>query len=133
MTLQYHDHKPHLHGTGEEGDKGLIFDTDLHHFDRDVIQASHHRLVLVDFWADWCGPCHYLAPVLNRVVPGYAGRVCLAKVEVDEGENMKLAGRYGCRGFPTVLLFLDGQEKARFHSAKPEHFVRQFIDEHLPT
>ena len=126
MTLQYHDHK-------HEADVGgqFIFDTDLHHFEADVIEASKHHLVLVDLWAEWCGPCHFLSPVLQKVIPTYDGRVRLAKVEVDEGDNMKIAGRYGARGFPTVLLFKDGEEKARFHSAKPEHFVRQFIDEHL--
>lgn len=126
MTLQHHDHKHH-----DAVCEQCIFDTDLHHFDEDVIEASRHHIVLVDFWADWCGPCHFLSPVLQKVVPGYAGRVRLAKVEVDEDENMKLAGRYGCRGFPTVLLFKDGEEKARFHSAKPEHFVREFIEQHL--
>lgn len=131
MTLQHHDHKPHLHGPQEEADQGLIFDTDLHHFERDVIEASRRHIVLVDFWADWCGPCHALTPVLKRVIPTYHGQVRLAKVETDEGENMKLAGRYGCRGFPTVLLFRDGEERARFHSARPEHFVREFIEAHL--
>lgn len=126
MTLQYHDHK---HET-EVCDK-CIFDTDLHHFEVDVIEASKARIVLVDLWAEWCGPCHFLSPVLQKVIPTYNGKVYLAKVEVDEGDNMKLAGRYGARGFPTVLLFKDGEEKARFHSARPEHFVRQFIDEHL--
>ena len=82
-------------------------------------------------WADWCGPCHFLSPVLNKVIPSYGGKVRLAKIEVDEGDNMKIAGRYGARGFPTVLLFKDGEEIARFHSAKPEHFVREFIEAHL--
>jgi putative thioredoxin len=126
MTLQYHDHKHE----SEVCDK-CIFDTDLHHFEADVLEASKHHVVLVDLWAEWCGPCHFLSPVLQKVIPTYDGKVRLAKVEVDEGDNMKLAGRYGARGFPTVLLFRDGEEKARFHSAKPEHFVRQFIDEHL--
>lgn len=126
MTLQHHDHQHH-----DAVCEKCIFDTDLHHFEEDVIEASKQHIVLVDFWADWCGPCHFLSPVLQKVVPGYAGKVRLAKVEVDEDENMKLAGRYGCRGFPTVLLFKDGEEKARFHSAKPEHFVREFIEEHL--
>jgi thioredoxin 1 len=126
MTLQHHDHQ---HDRTCEG--RIIFDTDLHHFERDVIEASRHQLVLVDLWADWCGPCHFLTPVLARVIPEYQGKVRLAKVEVDEGDNMKIAGRYGARGFPTVLLFKDGEERARFHSARPDHFVRQFIDEHL--
>ncbi len=126
MTLQHHDHKHH----DAVCDK-CILDTDLHHFEEDVIEASRTQIVLVDFWADWCGPCHFLSPVLLKVIPTYGGKVRLVKVEVDEDENMKLAGRYGCRGFPTVLLFREGEEKARFHSAKSEHFVRAFIDEHL--
>lgn len=128
MSLQHHD----LAHTRAVTD-APIFDTDLTHFERDVIEASHQYAVLVDFWADWCGPCHTLSPILQRVVPGYEGRVRLAKVETDEDENMKLAGRYGCRGFPTVLMFVKGVEVARFHSAKPEAFVRQFIEEHLPA
>lgn len=107
-----------------------IFDTHLEHFDRDVIEASHVQPVLVDFWADWCPPCLALAPVLERVMKHYAGRLSLAKCEVDEGANMKLAGRYGLRGFPTVLLFVNGEIVGRFASAKPEHWVREFIAEH---
>ena len=126
MPLQFHDHQ-HAHGVCDK----CIFDTDLHHFEADVIEASKQQLVLLDMWADWCGPCHFLTPVLLKVIPTYAGRVRLAKIEVDEGDNMKIAGRYGARGFPTVLLFKNGEEIARFHSAKPEHFVREFIEAHL--
>ena len=126
MTLQFHDHQ-HQQAVCDK----CVFDTDLHHFDSDVIEASRDHLVMVDMWADWCGPCHFLTPVLLKVIPTYAGRVRLAKIEVDEGDNMKIAGRYGARGFPTVLLFKNGEEVARFHSAKPEHFVREFIEAHL--
>lgn len=108
----------------------LIFDTSLENFEREVIAASHDTPILVDFWADWCPPCIVLAPILERVVQAYGGRVRLAKVEVDEGDNMKLAGRYGLRGFPTVLLFIDGEEKARFASARPESWVRDFLAQH---
>ena len=128
MTLQHHDHG-HEAAVCDQ----CIFDTDLHHFEADVIQASHTHPVLVDLWADWCGPCHFLSPVLTRVIPEYAGRVRLAKIEVDEGDNMKIAGRYGARGFPTVLMFVNGELVDRFHGAKPEHFVRQFIDAQLPA
>lgn len=83
----------------------------------------------MDFWADWCAPCRVLTPVLESVVRDYAGSVCLAKVEVDE--NMRLAGRYQLRGFPTVILFQGGVERARFSGAKPANFVRDFIDDHL--
>ncbi len=108
----------------------LIFDTHLNLFEHDVIEASHVKPMLVDFWAEWCPPCRALTPVLERVILQHDGKIRMAKVEVDEGDNMKLAGRYGLRGFPTVLLFVDGEVKGRFSSAKPEHWVREFIAEH---
>ncbi len=126
MTLQHHD-KAHDKAVAGQ----VIFDTDLEHFEADVVEASKQHLVLVDLWADWCGPCHFLSPVLTKVIPEYDGRVRLAKVEVDEGDNMKIAGQHGARGFPTVLLYKNGEMVDRFHGAKPEHFVREFIDQHL--
>ena len=108
----------------------LIFDTDLDHFEQDVLEASREVPVLVDFWAEWCPPCLVIAPVLEQVVNAQEGAVRLAKLEVDEGENMKLAGRYQVRGFPTVILFRNGEEQGRFSGAKPASFVEQFIDEH---
>jgi thioredoxin 1 len=107
----------------------LIFDTSLETFDQDVLQTSHNQPVLVDFWAEWCPPCVVVAPLLEQVVNERAGEVVLAKLEVDEGENMKLAGRYQVRGFPTIILFQNGQEKGRFSGAKPASQIEQFIDE----
>lgn len=107
----------------------LIFDTSLETFDQDVLQSSHNLPVLVDFWAEWCPPCVVVAPLLEQVVNERAGEVVLAKLEVDEGENMKLAGRYQVRGFPTIILFQNGQEKGRFSGAKPASQIEQFIDE----
>jgi putative thioredoxin len=95
-----------------------------------VIAASHERPVLVDLWAQWCSPCLVIAPVLERVIAGYGGKVRLAKVEVDAGRNMKLAGHYRVRGFPTILLFEDGEERGRFHGAHPVPFVRAFLSRH---
>jgi putative thioredoxin len=126
MTMQLHDHAHH----DAVCDK-CIFDTDTHHFDADVVEGSKSHLVLVDLWADWCGPCHFLTPVLTKVIPEYGGRVRLAKVEVDEEDNMKIAGRHGARGFPTVLVYKNGELVDRFHGAKPEHFVRELIDKNL--
>jgi thioredoxin 1 len=108
----------------------LIFDTHLEDFDRDVIEASHSIPILVDFWAAGCPPCRALTPVLERGIAHHAGRIRMAKVEVDEGANMKLAGRYALRGFPTVLLFIKGEIVGRFSSARSEHWVREFIAEH---
>lgn len=107
-----------------------IFDTDLAAFETQVIEASKSIPVIVDFWADWCPPCRALTPVLERVVHAMAGRLRLAKVEVDEGANMKLAGRYGLKGFPTVLLFIDGEVKGRFSGARAEHWVKDFLAAH---
>ena len=70
----------------------LIFDVNEADFQAQVLEASKANPILVDFWADWCPPCIVLSPVLERVVNGYGGKIRLAKVEVDEGENMRLAG-----------------------------------------
>ncbi len=107
-----------------------IFDIDGKDFQEKVIDASHQQPVLVDFWADWCGPCLVLGPVLEKVIPEYEGGVLLAKIDADE--NMKLAGHYRLRGFPTVLMFVNGEEVERFAGAKPFHQVREFIDRNLP-
>jgi thioredoxin 1 len=109
----------------------LIFDTDLARFEQEVILASHDQPVLVDFWADWCPPCRMLTPVLEHAIQHYVGKLRMAKIEVDDGDNMKLAGRYAMRGFPTVLLFVKGELVARFSSAQSEHWVHEFLAEHL--
>ena len=108
-----------------------IFDVSLHDFDEYVLEASKHRPILVDFWADWCSPCIVIAPILTQVIEEFAGKVALAKLEVDEGDNMKIAGRYQTRGFPTVILIRDGEEMERFTGAKPRHFIREFVERHL--
>jgi putative thioredoxin len=108
-----------------------IFEVSLDDFDNRVIEASFSQPVLVDFWADWCAPCIVIAPMLEQVIGEYHGRVLLAKLEVDEGDNMKLAGRYQTRGFPTIILFRDGKEQERFSGARPLSFIREFIERHL--
>ena len=109
----------------------LIFDVDLKRYDEDVLSASHEIPVLVDLWAEWCSPCLVIAPILKQLVEEFAGEIKLAKVEVDEGENMKLAGRYRVRGFPTILLINKGEEVARFSGAKPLSFIRDFVAENM--
>ena len=111
--------------------EALIFNVDLEHFENKVLVASNDLPVLVDLWAEWCSPCLVIAPVLKKLIDEYDGRLKLAKVEVDEGENMKLAGHYKVRGFPTVLLINKGEEIARFSGAKPLSFLRNFIDENI--
>jgi len=109
----------------------MIFDVDLDDFEEKVIVASKEGPVLVDLWAEWCSPCLVLAPILKQFIEEANGDFTLAKVEVDEDENMKLAGRYQVRGFPTVLLISHGEEVARFTGAKPLSFIREFVEEHF--
>ncbi len=110
--------------------KNLI-NIDLEQFQTEVIEASHQQCVLVDFWADWCSPCIILAPILKQIAEEFEGEIKIAKLEVDDGHNMKLAGKYKVRGFPTVILFKHGEEVSRFSSAQSASFIRQFIQPHL--
>lgn len=108
-----------------------ILDVSLHDFDERVLQRSAEVPVLVDFWAEWCFPCIQIAPALKKVVQAHAGGLLLAKLEVDEGENMKLAGRYKVRGFPTVMLVQHGEERGRFSGARSAHEIEKFLEQHL--
>ena len=110
-----------------------IYDVSFEDYDEKVITASHQVPILLDLWADWCMPCLVIAPKLKALIEEYRGRLKLAKLEVDAGENMRIAGKYKVRGFPTVILFIDGEEKGRFYGAQPLSFVREFVDEYLET
>jgi len=107
-----------------------LFNIDLVDFDQKVIQPSFNKPILVDFWADWCGPCIVIAPILEKIAQEYDGDIQVAKLEVDEGENMKLAGKYQVRGFPTIILFEKGEEVERFSSAQSYSFIDQFIQQY---
>ena len=109
----------------------IIYDVDLEQFDDRVLAASHEVPVLIDLWAEWCSPCLVNAPLLKQLIEEYEGKLKLAKIEVDEGENMKLAGHYKVRGFPTVILIINGEEVARFSGAKPLSFLRNFVDDNI--
>lgn len=108
-----------------------IFETHHESFDKEVIQASHQKPIILDLWAEWCPPCLMIAPVLKSIIGDHGGDLLLAKVEVDEGKNMKIAGHYKVRGFPTIILIKDGEEKARFSGAKPKHFIDDLIQHHF--
>ena len=107
----------------------FVFDATEQNFEHVVITESHKRLVLVDISADWCSPCIVLMPLLEKLAAEYAGEFLLAKIDADE--NMRIAGRYKVRGFPTVIAFVDGEEVDRFHSSQREPFVRDFIEKSL--
>jgi putative thioredoxin len=103
----------------------------LDSFERDVLEASRDKPILVDFWAEWCAPCLVIAPVLEKAIEDLAGSVELVKLEVDAGENMKLAGRYSVRGFPTIILFKQAEEIARFSGAQSLIQIKKFLNQHL--
>lgn len=107
-----------------------IFVVNLDDFEEKVIQASKHKPILVDLWAEWCGPCRVIAPILEQLADEMDGEIGIAKIEVDEDDNMKIAGRYQVKGFPTLILFQHGEEQARFSGAKPLGFIRDFVDQH---
>jgi putative thioredoxin len=109
----------------------LIYDVHLEDFDKKVLQASHDRPVIVDFWAEWCSPCLVIDPLLREVVNSYAGKIALARLEVDEGDNMKLAGRYQVRGFPTIIMFHNAEVMDRFSSARPKQFIERFVNKQM--
>lgn len=107
-----------------------IFVVNLDDFEEKVIQASQHKPILVDLWAEWCSPCRVIAPILQQLADEMPDEIGIAKIEVDDEDNMKIAGRYQVKGFPTLILFQHGEELARFSGAKPLNFIRDFIEQH---
>jgi len=96
-------------------------------FEADVLQAG--KPVLVDYWAEWCGPCKMIAPILDEVSSTYEGKLQVAKMNVDE--NRDIPAKFGIRGIPTLMLFKDGQLAATKVGAMSKAQLTAFIDQQL--
>ncbi|HAL37314.1 MAG TPA: thiol reductase thioredoxin [Polaromonas sp.] len=96
-------------------------------FEADVLKSS--QPVLVDYWAEWCGPCKMIAPLLEEVATSYAGKLQIAKMNVDE--NREIPAKFGIRGIPTLMLFKDGQMAATKVGAMSKAQLTAFIDQQL--
>jgi putative thioredoxin len=100
-------------------------------FQKDVIERSHQLPIVVDFWAEWCGPCRVLGPVLEKLAGESNGEWALAKVDTEV--HREPAARYDIRSIPNVKLFVDGNVVAEFVGALPETMVRQWLSKSLPS
>jgi thioredoxin 1 len=98
-------------------------------FQAEVIEASKDQLVMVDFWAEWCGPCHALAPTVAEIAGDYSGRLKVVKLNVDE--NINTPGRFNIRGIPTLLIFKGGQVAEQIVGAVPKEQITKALSRHV--
>jgi len=112
-------------------DAPSIINTTMETFQNDVIQQSTVRPVVVDFWADWCGPCKQLIPILEKLATEAKGAFCLVKVNVDQ--NPEIAQAFGVQSIPFVVAMLDGQPVSQFAGVKPEQELRAWLKSVIPS
>lgn len=98
-------------------------------FQAEVIDASKTQPVMVDFWADWCRPCHMLAPTVAEIANDYSGKLKVVKLNVDE--NVNSPGLFNIRGIPTLLLFKGGQVAEQIVGVVPKEQITRILDRHV--
>lgn len=108
-----------------------IIEVNLDNFQQVLLEGSKQKLVVIDFWADWCEPCKQLMPVLEKLAAEFSEQIVLAKVNCDE--QQQLAMQFGVRNLPTVALMKDGQPIDGFTGVQPEGQIRELIQKHLPS
>ena len=106
-----------------------IINVDEANFNEKIIEASDHKLIIVDFWAPWCGPCKQLTPILEKIVNKSEGKVLLAKVNIDE--NQQVAGQLRIQSIPAVFAFKNKQIVNAFQGVIPEKKIIEFIEKAL--
>ncbi|WP_417684229.1 thioredoxin [Pseudidiomarina gelatinasegens] len=111
--------------------QAVVIDINLENAQRVIIEGSQDKLVIIDFWADWCESCKQLMPTLEKLAAAFPTQVVLAKVNCDE--QQQLATQFNIRSLPTVIFFKDGQPVDGFAGVEPESTIRARIEKYLPT
>ncbi len=106
---------------------GLTFEVTDSNFEQEVLKSA--QPVLVDFWAEWCGPCRMIAPAVEQIASEYAGRARVGKLDVDK--NMGVTARYQIRSIPTLLIFKNGQIQEQLVGAQSKDVITRMLEKHL--